>query len=288
MLEIWRAMAKGIQRGDGGKNLISFHPRGAHSSSEWVHNEDWLDFNMYQSGHSRHFTKVYDYATSDYLLKPIKPFIEGEPAYEDIPLKFWEYMNWQDPMKVPEDVLDEHYIIQDTAYFEEGYFTDYDVRVHAYWNLLSGACGYTYGNNAVWQMFEKGGYIAIPCLTDWKGALDRPGANDIQHIRTLFTEYDFSMLIPDQSIIYGINPNNEQHIRAAVAQDSSFLIAYLSVGQEVSINMVKVKQPTQAIWFNPRNGEQLMADIIETDDIHVFTPPSQGKENDWVLILEEQ
>ncbi|MDZ7721270.1 MAG: hypothetical protein U5R06_00215 [candidate division KSB1 bacterium] len=27
--------------------------------------------------------------------------------------------------------------------FEKGYFDDPDVRVHAYWNFLAGACGYT-------------------------------------------------------------------------------------------------------------------------------------------------
>lgn len=48
VLEIWRNMAAGIKSGDGGKHLITYHPRGASSSSKSLHNEDWLDFNMYQ------------------------------------------------------------------------------------------------------------------------------------------------------------------------------------------------------------------------------------------------
>ena len=51
VLQIWRAMAEGINAGDGGKHLMTYHPRGGTSSSDWLHNEPWLDFNMYQSGH---------------------------------------------------------------------------------------------------------------------------------------------------------------------------------------------------------------------------------------------
>ena len=35
-------------------HLISYHPRGRTQSSMWFHNESWLDFNMFQSGHRRY------------------------------------------------------------------------------------------------------------------------------------------------------------------------------------------------------------------------------------------
>jgi hypothetical protein len=57
VLNVWRAMAKGLKKGDGGKHLITYHPRGEASSDYWLHNEDWLDFNLYQSGHAQHFLK---------------------------------------------------------------------------------------------------------------------------------------------------------------------------------------------------------------------------------------
>ncbi|MDX1284838.1 MAG: DUF4038 domain-containing protein, partial [Draconibacterium sp.] len=200
VLEIWRAMASGITNGDNGKNLITYHPRGWSSSSKTLHNEEWLDFNMYQSGHSKKFTEVYQFAESDRNLKPTKPTIEGEPAYEDIAVKFWEHMDFSQPEKdrVPTGVLNEEGLIQDKSNFKDGFFDDYDVRVHAYWNFLAGACGYTYGNNAIWQMFKKGEGSAIPCLYDWRESMDRPGAFDLQHIRTLL-KGKFHKIIPDQS-----------------------------------------------------------------------------------------
>ena len=280
-------MAGGLKKGDGGAHLISYHPRGATSSSYWLHNEAWLDFNMYQSGHTHAFMRVYDFAEEDYLKQPVKPTLEAEPAYEDMPLRFWEYIDWSDPRRVPDSVLWENGILRDKSHFPEGYYTDYDVRVHAYWNMLSGSFGYTYGNNTVWQMFQKGGPFAIPCLTDWRDALDRPGANDIRHVRTLFEAYPFAQLIPDQSIVYGKNRKGEEHIRAAQAADKSFLLVYLAKGQAVDVLLSKMKARFLARWFNPRNGEMLKINTLEPAGIQHFSPPTSGLGNDWMLVLEE-
>jgi hypothetical protein len=48
-----RAMAEGVRAGDGGRHLIGFHTWGPHSSTEYVHDEPWLDLHMCQSGHKR-------------------------------------------------------------------------------------------------------------------------------------------------------------------------------------------------------------------------------------------
>lgn len=53
-VDVTRAMARGLRRGDGGAHLITFHPPGGSGSSTWFHNDDWLDFNMRQNGRSRH------------------------------------------------------------------------------------------------------------------------------------------------------------------------------------------------------------------------------------------
>ncbi len=288
VFEIWQSMAKGITEGDKGLNLISYHPRGGSMSYYWYHNEPWLDFNMYQSGHEKRFNEVYRYAKTCYLLNPVKPYIDGEPAYEDIPVRFWEYLDWSDPMRVPEGVLDSSFLVKDRSHFEKGFFTGYDLRIHAYWNLLSGACGYTYGNNAIWQMYEKGESFAIPALYDWKESLDRPGADDMRHVRALFETRLFSKLIPDQSIVYGVNPRNEDHIRAARAEDGTFLLVYIAKGQEVTVYTDKIDDDVVVgWWFNPRNGEALPTEEI-TERIQSFTPPTSGLDNDWMLVLDSE
>lgn len=286
---IWKNMAAGLRAGDGGRHLISYHPRGVHSSSYWLHNEDWLDFNMYQTAHFHRYQKVYENAMHDYSLSPVKPTIEAEPAYEDIGMEFWTFEEWRNNPEVYKTVFDSDNLVKNREFFKKGFFTDYDVRVHAYWDLLSGACGYTYGNNAVWQMFKKGKKVVIPCLYDWRESLDRPGANQIRHIRKLFEQRDFSKLVPDQSAIYGKNYKDDNHIRAAVASDASFLIAYMAKGQPVTIVMKKIKGPkVSAWWYNPRNGEANPIGEFDHVGFQTFVPPSSGENNDWILVLDDK
>ncbi len=287
VLEIWRAMATGLKKGDSGNHLITFHPRGGTSSSKTLHKEYWLDFNMYQSGHGQHFNHVYDYAENDLRLSPQKPTVDGEPAYEDIAIKFWEYMDFskQSEKRVPDDVLDKDFLIQNKAHFNDGFFTDYDVRVHAYWNFLSGACGYTYGNNAIWQMFKKGGEVAIPCLYDWRESMDRPGAFDLQHIRTLL-EDKFYKIVPDHSIINNPIVKNENYIAAAGSTDNSFALIYLAKGQPVEVKMNKMAGKVKASWFNPRDGSIKEIGIFSNKGEREFKPPGSGINNDWLLLLE--
>ncbi|MCL2171885.1 MAG: DUF4038 domain-containing protein, partial [Defluviitaleaceae bacterium] len=83
--------------------LIGFHPFGRTSSSYWFHNRDWLDFNMFQSGHRRydqrnlsewdegaagepwHGEDNWRYVCADLGKSPQKPTLDGEPSYEQIP-----------------------------------------------------------------------------------------------------------------------------------------------------------------------------------------------------------
>ncbi len=130
-LEIQRqiivAMAEGLREGDGGRHLISFHPTGGNGSSQYFHNEPWLDFNMRQNGHSLSYTERYYMTNEDYRIEPSKPVIDAEPIYEDHPINFNPDAN--------------------------GHSTATDVRRPLYWDLFSGAFGHTYGHHSVWQMW---------------------------------------------------------------------------------------------------------------------------------------
>lgn len=285
-LAIWREMAQGLRAGDGGAHLITFHPRGNMSSATWLHNEPWLDFNVYQSGHASRYQPVHRFAADLALLHP---FLDAEPPYEDIPIRFWQHIDWTGPERVPAGVLDERGLIVDRSHFRDGFFTDHDVRVHAYWNLLSGACGHTYGHNAVWQMHQIGRPAAIPCLQDWRAALDQPGAQQIRHVRALFTLKAFERLVPDQSIVYGPNPDGRDHVRAAGSTDRSFALVYVTLGQPVDVVMGKVGGATvNAWWFNPRTGGAIPEGAIPNERIHHFVPPTNGPGQDWMLVLERQ
>ncbi|MCB0059220.1 MAG: DUF4038 domain-containing protein, partial [Caldilineaceae bacterium] len=116
---IWRAMAAGIDEGAGFRTLKTYHPNGRCSTSLWLHEEEWLDFNMMQSGHGGgRDSAVWTMIEQDYALQPTKPTLDGEPNYEDHPVNPW-------PQWTPAN----------------GYYRDHDVRKQLYRSVFAGGCG---------------------------------------------------------------------------------------------------------------------------------------------------
>lgn len=92
----YRAMAEGIALGVTTKRVawdepdaawddvfMTYHPDGdpQRNSSDWFHQDPWLDFNMIET--HVHRDKVYDAVARDYELSdPVKPTVMAEPHYE--------------------------------------------------------------------------------------------------------------------------------------------------------------------------------------------------------------
>lgn len=162
---IWNAMARGIKAEDPG-HLMTFHPHGEHSSGMWFHNEDWLDFNMIQSGHFQADYEIYRRLLLPELARrPRKPAMDGEPRYEAIARNFRA---------------------------EDGRFEAIDVRRTLYQSMLSGACGYTYGNNNVWQMYAPGRKPMCCADRPWQASLDDEGASQLVHFINLWRSVPFA------------------------------------------------------------------------------------------------
>lgn len=263
--KIIEAMAYGLIDGDGGKHLITYHPRGPGLSSNYFHRAKWLDFNMFQSSHGAHDHDNGLFVEHDYALKPPKPTLDGEARYETIPAGFYfEGFNRQDR------------------------FDDYDCRQAAYWSLLAGASGYTYGDNNIWQMWEPGKEPVLSAAIPWDQALDHPGAFQMGLVRKLFESRPFQKLVPNQSIIKDGPSTGGGKIRAAVADDGSFAFVYSPRGEKFTIDksLFNVKR-TNEIWFDPRYGIAYKIHSPDTKGIQTFTPPTSGKGNDWILVIED-
>ncbi len=79
-VSVLRELATGLHEGDGGYHLITFKPDPAPYSSGFIHEESWLDFNSMQTWKSVEL--IYPMVTHDYNLKPVKPVLMAEGAYE--------------------------------------------------------------------------------------------------------------------------------------------------------------------------------------------------------------
>jgi hypothetical protein len=258
---IMNAMAGGIKRGDNGQHLMTFHPSGRSSSSQYFHDADWLDFNMMQSGHRGRNTANYEMIAHDYALTPTKPCMDGEPCYEDHPV-----MGDDEP--------------------REPYHDEYSVRKAAYWALFAGAHGHTYGCHDIWQMWDESRQIINGVRTPWQKAVDLPGAGQMQHARKLMESRPFLVRIPDQSLIVGDAGSGGEHIQATRAQDGSYAFVYIPAHQTVTLDLDKLSGDVLKVsWYNPRQGTAQQADDVKRQGQESFTPPAEGP--DWVLVLDD-
>ena len=261
---IIESMAQGLREGDGGRHLITFHPRGPGLSSDYFQDAAWIDFNMFQSSHAGHDHDNGVYAEHDYSLVPVKPTLDGEPRYENLQVGFyWNGFNRMDR------------------------FDDYDVRQAAYWSILSGACGHTYGNSSIWQMYAPGRESIIGAIIPWYDALDHPGAFQMGHLHKLFEQRPFFKLVPNQEMIKNGPQTGGGRIRAAVADDASFAIVYSPRGELFTIDKSVIEaRYIKAIWFDPRYGLSYHLHTADTQGIQTYTPPTSGRGQDWILIIE--
>jgi len=265
--DVIRAMARGLKRGDGGRCLMTFHPMGGHGSSEWFHEDEWLDFNMRQNGHVAEY-KPYAKTRADYDRAPTKPVIDGEPLYEDHPVSF----------NAP----------------EFGHSLAADVRRPLYWDLFAGACGHTYGHHSVWQMWDEGRTPINGPLMPWHEAIHQPGAGQMQHARRLLESRPYLSRVPDDSVIAqsavptSVPGAGRYRFCATRDAEGSYAMVYAPVGRAFSVRMDKVRGTTvRAWWFDPRTGEAQRIGDLPNSGEREFIPPNPGEEVDWVLVLDD-
>jgi Protein of unknown function (DUF4038)/Putative collagen-binding domain of a collagenase len=257
---VFRAMIKGLRAGMDSRQLITYHPWGENSSTLYWHEENTLDFNMMQTGHKKHDIHGWDWVKRDRAYSPARPILDGEPNYEDHPV------NW-----------DKQY----------GYFRDYDVRKQLYRSVFAGACGVTYGHQAIHQFYgpEDKHPFAYPDRF-WTAALDRPGAYQAGYLKQLMLSIPTNQRVPDQSMITGGQGENGEFITSFHGADSSYGMVYLPVGRTITLDMKWLQgKSLTASWFDPAHG-RTVASVKKTKRPSMsFTPPTTGAGKDWVLIL---
>ena len=260
---IWRSMAKGIEEGAGKENaLITFHPQpnGVQDggSAKWFHQEDWLDFNMFQTGHCRE-NNLWDRIEYAYNLQPVKPVLDGEPIYEDHPVCF----NVNDL----------------------GTSSAYDVRKAAYHDVFSGAFGHTYGCHDIWQMYAPNRTPVNGPHHPWYVAVDLPGSGQLKFLRELIESRPVLDRVPDKTLVTDRLGTND-HILGTRGAD--YIFVYSTQGKKFTVNTAKISgKEIITYWLNPKNGQVKENGKFTKKSQQEFTPPTTGYGHDWVLIIDD-
>lgn len=265
---VWDALGATVKR-IAPRQLMTFHPIGRTTSSWQWHEAPWLDFNMFQSGHRSYAQEgpnaiaedSWRYVAQDLARMPLKPTIDGEPSYENIPQGLHEQSQprWQAA----------------------------DVRRYGWWSVMAGAFGHSYGENHVMQFFAAGSKDAnFEPEQHWRAALQAPGATQMRHLRSLIESRPMLDRVPDQSLI----PNNgTRYDRVAASRGKTYAFAYSYTGAPFTMRLGAISgRQVTARWYSPRDGSFTPAGTHPNRGERRFDPPGDTRSgNDWVLVLDD-
>ena len=261
------------------EKLVTFHPFGRTGSYLWFNDAPWLDFNMFQSGHRRYDQLTlsswddnnlqnedafgednYKYVLKNFSYKIKKPCLDAEPSYEGI------VQGLHDPM--------------------EPYWEARHVRRYMYWSVLAGACGFTYGNNAIIQ-FSKDGRGAYGCRETWEYALHSPGGAEVQYLFALMKRLNFTKGRPMNETV--LNNKILSHYICAFGGDNYYMV-YTYKGDLVRIDFSAYSKKRMAAYFvNPENGSMSYINTFCGQNTLELRPVRRRElSNDWLILFEEE
>ncbi len=279
-LELWRTMAEGIADGtnnirkmdgkaDYSSTLMTHHS--FNSSSKWFHNDEWIDFHTWGSYHAEvNNTKSFLATIADWNLPNPKPTLNSEPCYEGHGINY--------------------------AIDDNGIFTSTDVRLSAYWSVFSGAAGFTYGAQPIWQFTDDTRKKHSPqTYQNWQVGMELHGASQVGFLKKLMESQPMKNLVPDQSLIAAGQGDCANYSCAIRGKSHAFI--YIPTGNKTTVKMGIISgEKVNASWFNPRSGEITKIGEFKNSGEKSFEVPGMSKELvwlksgrgcDWVLVLED-
>ncbi len=309
-----------LMKQDNPKRLVTYHPFGRTSSALWFHEEEWLDFNLFQSGHRRYdqvSMQEWDdntakegwfgednwrYVERDRNRTPVKPILDGEPSYE--------------------------WILQGLHDKTQPYWKAADVRRYAYWSVFAGAAGHVYGHNSIMQFYRdlsKEGAFGAKYL--WTDAIHHPGNSQMIHLKNLCERVGFEKGRPAREYLLdgkdkdaaghrgagagepGTNgagtrnglkdtapvPMDFESVKAGLGEKydyisvfagEDFLLAYTVNGRTMGLSLAAYAgKKLASYWMDPVTGMWTYAGPVAGGGDAVFTPPVREDGEDAVLVL---
>ncbi|MCD7905989.1 MAG: glycoside hydrolase family 140 protein [Clostridiales bacterium] len=201
------------------------------------------------------------YVLRDRERLPLKPTLDAEPSYE------WILQGLHDPT--------------------QPYWRAKHVRRYAYWSVFAGACGHTYGDNAVMQFYggkeePSQGVNSYGVREDWKTSLHHEGSGQMKYLKELMTSVNFTEGEPKDKLLIG--GQREKHERIAIFAGADFLFAYTYLGKAFELDTREYKG-FEAWWFTPSKGIYSYLGKIEGERFKACPPEVFDEDVDRVLVL---
>jgi len=162
-------------------------------------------------------------------------------------------------------------------------------RSAGYLSLLSGAKGYSYGSDGLWN-WRPAGYDTLGLVQDrerwtWEEGLQRASSTDMRHMSEFLRSVEWWRLEPRHALIQNQVSDDawERKMVFAATEAGDLGVAYLPDNARIELDMSAFTIPMLAQWFDPSAGAYVgSAGKYNHSGIASFDAPGAG---DWLLVL---
>ena len=263
-IKAWTEIGAYIKQIDPFEHLVTIHP--TDNGRQQVCDTSLLDFNMLQAGHSG-YTSVENamrLITSDKQESPTMPTIMSEVNYEGI--------------------------MHDTSA---------EVQRLTFWtSILTGAAGFSYGANGVWQVNTKetpfgasphgGTWGNAP----WDEAMTYKGSQHLGLAKQLLEQYAWWEIEPYQKWISPAHEPYDYKAPRVSGIPSRLRIIYfygpIHPWSEPKYYIEALEEGVRykATFWDPRTAQHTLLGLVKADKEHRWRIPVLPTFEDWVLLLE--
>jgi hypothetical protein len=122
----------------------------------------------------------------------------------------------------------------------------------------------------------------------WNESLQLAASYQMGYGRALMESRPFFARIPGQDIVVAGQQQGIKHISATKDRNGSYAMIYSEQGEPFAVNLQLLSgRKLVAWWFDVRSGRSFRIGIFEKSEHQWFYPPTKGKGNDWVLVLDD-
>jgi hypothetical protein len=230
-------LAAGLREGDGGFHLITFKPDPAPYSSSFIHDEKWLDFDSMQTWNRVQL--IYPMVTNDYNLKPVKPVLMAEGAYE-----------------------------QGSEYGFD--VTPLWIRRQAYYSYLAGA-HHTYGHNDSWRVLPTWKQALYASGAVQMGILKKIFLSRKQWWYLVPDQSIFAGggNVDGKVLNLAARHKDGKWVMVYLGSKGSF---------SVNMSKLTAAKKVKAFWIDPKTGDSVAAGSLPNTGVKAFSTPGEWED----------
>lgn len=261
----WTELAAYVRQTDPYHRLITVHP--TQVGRDQVLDDSLLNINMLQTGHGGYASVPNTIARVQEQLnrQPTMPVVVGEVSYEGIL-----------------------------------HASGAEVQRLTYWSaVLSGASGFTYGANGIWQVntrlkaYGPSPHGASWGNTPWEEAYRLEGSRQIGLARRLLQRYEWWRFTthPEWTDPAGGPENVDAPFAAGIPGVVRVIYFYTPTqpwSSAARVCLLEEGVQYQAFFWDPRTGQEFPLGEVKAGGDGAWTIPVQPEMKDWVLVLERK